>query len=172
MHRIGPVIQNAFVVKDIEVAIKSWSEALSIGPFFLQEHVKYRLQEYRGGATDPDLSLAFAYSGDWQIELVQQHNDAPGVYANFIESGRFGLHHLGILSDDIEADTAELLSRGYELVQRGVSVAGIETIYFAAPENVDTLVELIRSEPAVVDGYAAMRAASREWTGVPQIVRF
>ena len=74
-HGLGPVVQMAYVVNDLHDAIGQWTSKLCVGPFFVLEHVKYPEHEVDGVRSSPQMSLAFAYSGELQIELVQQHDD-------------------------------------------------------------------------------------------------
>ena len=49
---------------------------------------------YRGEPTEPVVSIAFANSGDLQVELIEQEDDAPSIYREFLDAGREGFHHL------------------------------------------------------------------------------
>ena len=40
--RFGPVVQNAFVVRDLEAAVNYWSSTVGVGPFYLLQHVQLR----------------------------------------------------------------------------------------------------------------------------------
>lgn len=165
LHRFGPVMQVAYVVDDVRVAAQRWADAFGVGPFFIQDHVRYREQAYRGEPSSLDVSLAFAFSGELQIELIQQHNDAPSIYRDFLAAGGQGAQHLGALSADLDADTARLIERGFKIVQRGVSeVGGVQTIFFESPMG--GVVELIAACDGVRGAFAAMKAAAEHWDGV------
>lgn len=71
----GPVIQQGYVVPDIEQAMQHWI-ARGVGPFFVEKHIRPK-GEYDGQAIQPDLSAAFAYSGDQQIEVIQHTMTRP-----------------------------------------------------------------------------------------------
>ena len=95
MSRIfGKICQNGYVVRDIDAAMKHWTEVLGVGPFYYIERVKMDWFRYRGEASDAEVSIALANSGDLQIELIQQRNDAPSMYRDFLSSGREGLQHM------------------------------------------------------------------------------
>jgi hypothetical protein len=119
------IFQLAYIVADIDAAIAHWSKLLGVGPFFVVRHAAYEEQTYKGALTNPDVSLAFAYSGQCNIELIQLHDDEPSVYRDFVKQRGHGMQHLGALSDNIEADSRELLERGALLVQRGLSATGV-----------------------------------------------
>ncbi len=57
------VRQVAYVVRDMEKALKYWTEYLKVGPFFVLEHAPLENQKYRGGASNADISIALGNSG-------------------------------------------------------------------------------------------------------------
>ena len=40
-RRFGPIMQNAFVVPDLEAAVDHWTRVMHVGPFYLFEHVPF-----------------------------------------------------------------------------------------------------------------------------------
>ena len=40
-RNFGPVMQVAWVVRDLEAAIDHWTRIINVGPFFLFEHVPF-----------------------------------------------------------------------------------------------------------------------------------
>ncbi|MEQ8663634.1 MAG: VOC family protein, partial [Gammaproteobacteria bacterium] len=100
------VRQVAYVVRDIDAALKYWVDVLKVGPFFLFEHCPLENQRYRGGPSNADVTLALGNSGDVQIELIYCENDAPSVYKEFLDAGRVGVHHFGMMPENY-AETCE-----------------------------------------------------------------
>ena len=90
----GKVCQNGYVVRDIASAMKFWTEVLRIGPFFYVPAVKIDWYRYRGEDSPLEMSVALANSGDLQIELIQQRNDAPSMYLDFLREHGEGLQHM------------------------------------------------------------------------------
>jgi hypothetical protein len=74
--------------------MRHWTEVLGVGPFYYIERVKRDWFRYRSEPSDAEVSIALANSGDLQIELIQQRNDAPSMYRDFLNSGREGLQHM------------------------------------------------------------------------------
>jgi hypothetical protein len=99
----GPVRQNGYVVRDIEAAMKHWIEVLQVGPWFYIDRVQTDWFRHRGQDSTVELSIALANSGDLQIELIQQRNDAPSMYKEFLDSGREGLQHVAFWSTDYQS---------------------------------------------------------------------
>src|SRR5262245_6793148 len=117
--RFGGVIQNGYVVRDIEAAMRHWIDVLGVGPWFYIDHLPVADFQYKGQPSPVDISLALANSGTLQIELIQQRNDAPSLYLDFLRAGHEGLQHLGYGTRVFEADLARLLARGYTMRQAG-----------------------------------------------------
>src|ERR1700740_1408945 len=90
----GPLRQMGFVVRDIDKAMRHWVEVCGIGPWFLAEKLpldafRYKDQWY----DDIHLTIALANSGDVQLELIQQRDDKPTMYRDFLAAGHEGLQH-------------------------------------------------------------------------------
>lgn len=115
----GEVRQNGYVVRDIEAAMKHWTATLGVGPFFYIEKVPVEDFRYRGEPSDAEFSVALANTGSLQIELIQQRNDAPSMYRDFLEAGREGLHHLAYWTRDFDKAMKELEPKGYAVGQSG-----------------------------------------------------
>ncbi|KPF85670.1 hypothetical protein IP70_11015 [alpha proteobacterium AAP38] len=173
MSRIfGPIMQNGFVVRDLDAAMRHWVEVLGVGPFYVLPRVAFAETTYRGQSVDIEMAVATAYSGDLQIELVQQLNSAPSVYRAFLDAGRQGLHHVGVASADYAADLARATAHGLTIAQGGRTQADTGFAYFdnegAFP---GTMVELFEATPALMKFFAKVQAASRDWDGHDPIRR-
>ena len=84
----GEIRQNGYVVRDIDAALAHWTGTLGVGPFFYFERVPIADFRYRGEPSPVEVSIALANSGALQIELIQQRNDAPSMYRDFLRAGR------------------------------------------------------------------------------------
>ena len=106
----GGVIQNGYVVRNIEAAMRHWIDVLGVGPWFYIDHLPVADFQYKGQPSPVDISLALANSGTLQIELIQQRNDAPSLYRDFLQAGHEGLQHLGYGTREFETDLVRLLA--------------------------------------------------------------
>ena len=70
----GGVIQNGYVVRNIEAAMRHWIDVLGVGPWFYIDHLPVADFQYKGQPSPVDISLALANSGTLQIELIQPHS--------------------------------------------------------------------------------------------------
>lgn len=168
----GPIIQNGFVVRDLDAALRHWVEVLGVGPFFVLPRIDFAETRFRGQGVDIQIAVATAYSGDLQIELVQQLNDAPSIYQEFLDAGREGLHHVGVASSDYAADLARATAKGLTVLQGGHTLAGTGFAYFdTAGDFQGTMVELFEATPPLMKFFAKVQAASRTWDGSDPIRR-
>ena len=168
MHAIGPIMQNGFVVADWHEAALHWAEHLGVGPFFVVKHIEFAECRYRGEATSIDMSVAIAYAGEFQIELVQQHNDAPSIYRDFLAANAPGLQHVGALTDDLDAalDRNDLRDR---IVQDGETAAGQRFAYVDTILHNGTMLEIIETDAAMRRGFDFMRNAAATWDGIDPV---
>jgi methylmalonyl-CoA/ethylmalonyl-CoA epimerase len=162
LREIGDVIQVAYVVDDLNEAIRQWS-ALGAGPFFVIRRIQYVEQTYRDVPSDAEVSAAFGYLGNIQIELLRPLDRSPSSFNDFREQHGSGVQHLGILSRNLAEDSQKLKARGYSEIQRMVSTTGVETVLFEVSNIEGTVIELIDATPAVLEGFAQMKAASVGW---------
>jgi hypothetical protein len=124
MSRIfGKVAQIVYVVRDIDASIDQWVRR-GIGPWFYVDRVQTDYFLYRGVESELEVSVAKANSGDIQLELIQQRNDAPSVFEDFLEAGHEGAQHVvAYWTDDFQRLYDKALSLGYKVIQEG-SIGG------------------------------------------------
>jgi hypothetical protein len=173
MSRIfGPIRQNGYVVRDIEAALDHWIHAMGVGPWFLFEKVDLDWFRHRGEPSSPHLSIALANSGDLQIELIQQHDDAPSMYREFLDAGGEGLQHVAFWSTDYQALFDEMQSSGYALVHEG-QIGGEQGrfAYFDSPAHPGSVIEISDVSGPKGRFFEAVRAAAAGWDGRSPIKR-
>lgn len=115
----GAVAQNGYVVRDIRAAMDHWVNVLGVGPWFYVERVKTDYFRYHGEDSPLEMSVAVANSGDLQIELIQQLNDAPSMYKDFLDAGREGLQHVAYWTKDYQAIYDRALAEGLKIGHEG-----------------------------------------------------
>ncbi len=112
LARIGDgLFQQAYVVNDIAAAQVAMVSALGCSPFVTLPATDLEY-ELRGQTVSCALGLAFARSGNVQIELLQPVR-GEGLHVEFLASNGPGAHHLGFLVDDLDAVVAD---SGFERV--------------------------------------------------------
>lgn len=144
MSRIfGELRQNGYVVTDIEAAMDHWTRVLGVGPFFYFECAPIEDFKCRGESSALEVSIALANSGSMQIELIEQRNDAPSMYREFLSrEPRGGLQHVAYWTTDFDAALAQLPEAEYPIAQSGRVGPRGRFVYFDTEASPGTVVEL------------------------------
>jgi len=108
--RLPPVEQIGIVVRDVDQAVEFFSSVFGWGPFKTRES-EMKGFNYDGRTGDCRLKMAFAKSGDVEIELIQV---LEGVtpHSDFLRRHGEGMQHLRFRVDDCEGTTAVLAGEG------------------------------------------------------------
>jgi len=163
--QFGPIMQLSFVPTDIDAGLRYWTETMGVGPFFKFAHVPYDHFTYLGQAQEADLTIFKSYWGDVQIELIQQHNDAPSTYTEWLRAGREGLHHVCIAVDDMAAVREHCAQTGAAIVQE-FRMGEVETLYV---DSGGVLVEFAHVSPEFLGAFEVIRGAVRDWDGTAPV---
>ena len=171
---IGPFTQLGFVVRDLDAAVRHWVEVLGVGPFLFLDKGTGRPPNpsvFRGQQVVVELRLAFGFVGDVQLELIEQVNDAPSPYREFLAEGREGLQHFGYGVDDYAYACAQVEAAGYarEFV---IPVIGHQEpiIYYRAPSLIGPMVEIV--PPRWRKARQAVFDRVRSWSGGDPLIRY
>lgn len=167
MSRIfGSVCQNGYVVRDIRAAMEHWARVMGVGPWFYIERVKTDWFLHRGQPSSPEISIALANSGDLQIELIQQRNDAPSMYKEFLDAGREGLQHMSFWTGDFQGMYDRALSLGYKVGHEG-QIGGKDGrfAYLDTEAHPGTVIEISDVSGSKGKFFEHVKAAARNWDG-------
>jgi catechol 2,3-dioxygenase-like lactoylglutathione lyase family enzyme len=162
----GPIRQNGYVVRDLEAAMRHWTDVMGVGPFTHMPHVRPDDFVYRGRSSSPECSIAIAFSGDLQIELIQVHSDTPNLWKDFLDAGREGLQHVSAWTDDFDAAFERITAAGHRCAQQGTIPGGIRFAYFDTEAHPGTVFEIsnLDAEP-YRSAMAALCEVARTWDG-------
>ncbi len=137
------IIQVGILVKDVAEAAKRLEKLIGIGPFEILEP-DYRDLTYRGKTGRFKIRLALAKAGPIQIELMQPlHGET--ICDEFAKRKGYGLHHLGIKTDNMEQSVKEMRKRGFQVIQSG-NRPGVKWAYLSTEDQTDVIFELIEKE--------------------------
>jgi catechol 2,3-dioxygenase-like lactoylglutathione lyase family enzyme len=164
LSRLGPVMQLAWLPADFDAALDHWTRVMGVGPFFLMENIALADMRYRGQPTDAVFSLALAYWGDTQIELIRPENDAPSIYSGEY-AVRDRLHHVCLLVDDIADAYAACTEVGAEVLVEGRVGEQGRVIYADSGGGPGHVVEMLQSQPGTAELFGMMKAAAANWDG-------
>ncbi len=160
---LAPIMQLAWVPDDFDAAIRHWTETMGVGPFFLMENIHLEDMKYRGEPTDAVFSLALAYWGDMQIELIRPENEAPSIY-----TGNYGvtdrLHHVCLLVDDIADAYAACEKHSAEIMIEG-TLGDSRVIYADPGQGPGSLIEILQQGEGGPDLFGMIKQAGIDWDG-------
>ncbi len=159
--------QNGYVVRDLDRAIEGWL-AVGVGPWFLLPHLTQSGSTYRGQPSDPTVSMAFANSGELQVELIAPEDDVPSVYREFLDAGHDGLHHHAWWADDFRGVAAAATAAGWDMAMRGNVNGMADFAYFEVTPAVP-LVEVMELTDATRWLATTVRDASVAWDGTDPV---
>lgn len=161
----GPIRQCGIVVASLDEAFDHWIGNLGIGPFFRISHIPLESFEYRGKGSPVDLSVAFANSGDMQIELIEQHNSAPSPYRDFLDRHGPGLQHYSVWSAAYDQDMKRLSARDVRILASGVAGNGTRFAYFAGADDSQPIMEIADLSAASSELFDMIREEAARWDG-------
>ena len=165
LPHFGPIVQNAFVVRDLDAAVAHWTATVGVGPFYLLDHIQFGEVYFRGAPLTLDMSVAIAQWGDIQIELIVQHDAAASIYTEFLARHGEGLQHLGVMTPSLDEHLARLRTKDIEPVQWGATANGMRFAYVDTDRQAGAMIELIETGPAVEAFFAKVRKAAEHWDG-------
>lgn len=167
-----PIVQYAFVVKDLEDACQIWNRMFGAGPFITNRHFHGLNHQYRGAPSSDDVSHAQGQAGPAQIQLTQQHNDAPSIWRDMYGPGEQGLHHVMIMVDDFEEEVRRFEEFGCAVAERFDCPLTAEPnppiarcAYMDARHLIGCFVELFEENPRVRHELDELKRLHETWDG-------
>jgi len=172
MLKLGPGRQVAYVVKDIEAAMQEWIK-LGVGPWFYAAKVPVENFTYKGQPSDVQFAAALTNSGDLQIELIQQLNDAPSLYRDFIASGVEGIQHIShwLDTEGYEKKYQELIGLGFMVGHEGTIGVNGRFAYFIHDKLPGTVLEVSEMSGFKGEYFKAIAEICAKWDGTDPIRR-
>lgn len=158
----GEVRQIGYVVTDLDDAIAGWLK-MGVGPWFVIRGLSQRVT-YRDAPCEVTLSLALSNSGDLQVELIQQLDETPSVFTEFLAATGGGFHQLAYWAEDFDAATTKLAEAGWPRVWSGGEGEGVRFAYFEPPTGA-AIVEIMEMTEASAGMGAYVREQAMGWDG-------
>jgi len=167
----GQIAQIGYVVVDIEASMQQWIRH-GVGPWFYIERVQTDYFRHRGVDSPVQMSIALANSGDVQLELIQQRNDAPSMYRELLDTGRSGAQHIAHWTTDFQDLYDRALAVGYTVSQEG-QIGGEQGrfAYFDTEHDQGTVIEISDISGAKGQMFAYIRREAANWDGADPIRR-
>lgn len=165
----GPIRQIAYIVEDLDAAIRHWMDYAGIGPWTVYKNASMR-GHCRGADTTVKMNVGLSYQDEVQIELIQVTSRTPSPYQDAGGHSLVGMHHIAWLSHDIDGDVAKAMQRG--LVPAFEASNGVVRVaYMESAVEPGLLLEFIEAAPVVLENFASGTKAAREWDGNREAIR-
>lgn len=148
------IAQVAILVKDLDVTVENYWTMFGIGPWHFYTYAKPLVKEmsYRGQPGDYKMRIALSQIGPLRIELIEA-KDGDSIYEEFIKEHGYGVHHFGLLVEDMTDALALTDSAGLDMIQDG-SGFGLDGdghyAYLETEEALGVTLELIQRPKARV----------------------
>ncbi|KPJ63520.1 MAG: hypothetical protein AMS15_00010 [Planctomycetes bacterium DG_23] len=134
------VAQVALIVEDMDKTVENFWKLFGIGPWHIYTYGKPLLKKmtYQGKACEYKMRVALANIGPLRIELIEML-EGDTVYAEFVKKHGYGVHHFGILVDDIEKAIAQAEGAGWTVTMDGAGFGRDGDGYYAYLDTEDEI---------------------------------
>lgn len=162
---LGKITQIAFATRDIDASMAHLSGNLGVGPWFVLPRGCLPAR-YRGVPCAPELAVAFANCNGLEFEMVQQLNDEPSIWHDFMDGRpeRERFHHSCLRTPDYPGMAGALSATGYALAYEGETPRG-RFGYFDRPDQPGSYLELLEQTPSRAAMFAHVLAGAQDWDG-------
>lgn len=114
------IAQIALIVKNLDETVENYWHTFGIGPwhFYTYKRPLLSMSRYYGKDVENAIRIALSNFGPTRIELIEIKEGAT-IHEDFIREHGYGVHHLGILVEDMPAALEEARRAGFEVIQEG-----------------------------------------------------
>ncbi len=141
------VCQIGMVVRNMDAALE-YFQALGVGPFESSKDPAPIVDRIVHGRPAPDVKnrISTARMGAVELELVQPLA-GESIQKEFLEKRGEGINHIGFFVDDLAAETARLVEKGFRVVSSGRTTSGGAFAYFDTDRVGGIIFELMQRPP-------------------------
>jgi hypothetical protein len=124
---------------------------------------------YRGDRHDPLFSAGFVYSGGMQYEFIEQHDDTPSAYREFLERHPAGgMHHIAYFCKTFDDAFAQAGKQGgkFDIVQEFISPDESPYEMYIEPANsTDPVLTQLMVPSPIMGMFDTMEKVAAGWKG-------
>jgi hypothetical protein len=142
------IAQVCLIVEDLDKAMEKYWKLFGIGPWHVYTYGKplVKKMSYRGRPSEHRMRVALSYIGPLRIELIEPL-EGDTIYRDFVEEHGYGVHHFGVLVENMEAAIAQAEASGLTMIQDG-SGFGLDGdghyAYLDTADKIGVTIELIQ----------------------------
>ena len=145
---IRQILQIGIVTKDVKAMAKRYEELYGVTGWTIIDGEKGFDPDQkavgltvRGERVDFEISLASAWVGDVEIELIQPLDDKSD-YARFLKEHGEGVHHISIGTDP-KAYAAKMKERGIQELMKGTIPNTSNWVYYDSENEIGMITEVV-----------------------------
>lgn len=163
--RAASIVQNAYVVRDLEAACNRFHDRYGIGPFIGGAEFELTAHVYRGKPA-PSIVLrgVFVQAGLLNIELIQLVSEAPSAFHDTYPSGGEGFHHIALFCADYEGERDSWVAAGHAVASEFTLPWGPKVCYIDARREFGHMIELYPEDTIIRGMYRQASDAAAGWT--------
>lgn len=83
---------------------------------------------------------ALVQIGDFKLELMEPFGDVKGTCAKYLERHGEGLHHISLITDNIDADDEHLAANGIHVLGKAPKGVKMDRVMFTHPKETGSIV--------------------------------
>jgi len=112
--------QVAILVPDLMNAVEQYYKKFGIGPWHIYTYKNPLVSKmtYYGETADYQMRIGLSYIGSMRIELIQPL-EGESIYSDFIKKQGYGVHHFGIVVEDMSEALRQASEAGYQVIMDG-----------------------------------------------------
>lgn len=125
MYSPLPFLQNGIaqvciIVPKLEPVVEAYHRLFGIGPWQFYTYKKPLVKEmhYQGKPANYAIRLALSNFGPMRIELIEPL-EGDSIYADFVREHGYGVHHFGLLTDDMQIALNQAEEAGLPMTMDG-----------------------------------------------------
>jgi hypothetical protein len=141
------VAQICIIVPNLDKAVENYWHTFGVGPWHIYTYGKPLVKRMtrHGRPAEYRMRVALSYIGSMRIELIEPL-EGDTVYAEFVREHGYGVHHLGVLTDDMDASLQRAGEAGLAMTQDGAGFGPDDDGHYAYLDTealIGTTIELI-----------------------------
>ena len=143
----GDLAQVCIVVPDLDRAVENFYHIFGIGPWHFYTYGKPLVKRMtrNGEPTEYKMRVALSYFGKMRLELIEPL-EGDTVYKEFVEEHGYGVHHLGILTENMQDSINKAKEAGISMTMDGAGFGPDDDGHYAYLDTealIGTTLELI-----------------------------
>lgn len=114
------IAQVALIVPDLEETVENYSRLFAINDwhFYTYGPPLVKKMSYHGQPVEHHFRVALGYFGPMRVELIEA-KAGQTIYQDFIDQHGYGVHHFGVLVEDMQTALSQAAEAGLEMIQDG-----------------------------------------------------